>query len=159
MPERLISSLEVNIYCRDFSKAPSYNKDMITHTILYVANQKASSAFYQRVLEVPPRLDVPGMTEFQLSAEHVLGLMPEAGIRRILGDILPDPAAANGIPRVELYFRVSDPEAGLSRGLEAGAKLLSPLMDRDWGDKAGYLLDPDGHVLAFATDFREEVSA
>ncbi len=125
---------------------------MITHTILYVANQKLSTTFYQRALNMQPRLDVPGMTEFQLSAEHILGLMPEAGIKRLLGDAFPDPAAASGIPRAELYFRLSDPDIGLARSLDAGARLLSPLLKRDWGDTAAYLLDPDGHVLAFASE-------
>ena len=34
------------------------------------------------------RLDVPGMTEYELARGAVLGLMPEAGIRRLLGERL-----------------------------------------------------------------------
>jgi len=29
-------------------------------------------------------------------------------------------------------------------------KEISELKDRDWGDRVGYISDPDGHVLAFA---------
>ena len=32
-----------------------------------------------------------------------------------------------------------------------GAIELSPLTRRPWGDDAAYCLDPDGHVVAFAT--------
>lgn len=121
-----------------------------THLILYVKDQTRSAAFYSRVFNCEPSLDVPGMTEFTLSETCVLGLMPAAGIKRLLGDRLPDPESANGIPRVELYLRVTNPLAYHYRAIEAGAAELSPLADRDWGDRVAYSLDPDGHVLAFA---------
>lgn len=96
-----------------------------------------------------PRLDVPGMTEFELSPGCVLGLMPEKGIKRLL-PAMPDPEAGNGIPRAEVYLTVSDPELYHARALAAGARELSPMEPRGWGDKAAYSLDPDGHVLVFA---------
>ncbi len=123
---------------------------MIAHFILYVRDQARSAAFYAAALDLAPRLDVPGMTEFALSDGAVLGLMPETGIVALLGPRLPDPRAASGTPRAELYLVVEDPEAALARALDAGAAALSPLRARDWGHLAGYVLDPDGHVLAFA---------
>ncbi|MEW5765492.1 MAG: VOC family protein [Acidobacteriota bacterium] len=120
------------------------------HLILYVADQARSADFYRKALAAEPCLDVPGMTEFDLGHGVVLGLMPERGIRRLLGDRIPDPAAAGGIPRAELYLRVEDPAACLDRAVGAGARLLDPVRARDWGHRAGYCLDPDGHVLAFA---------
>lgn len=121
------------------------------HFILYVEDQRASADFYRAVLGMAPVLDVPGMTEFRLGPDCVLGLMPVAGIRRLLGARLPDPALAGGVPRAELYLRVDDPQGFMSRALLHGARELSPVQARDWGDRAGYLLDPDAHVLAFAT--------
>lgn len=121
------------------------------HLILYVADQAASARFYARALGRPPRLDVPGMTEFELDGGAVLGLMPESGIKRLLGEKLPDPARAAGVPRAELYLLVEDPAACHRRALENGARELSPLARRDWGHEAAYSLDPDGHVLAFAS--------
>lgn len=120
------------------------------HTILYVSDQENSTQFYSRVLGVQPALHVPGMTEFHLGEGVVLGLMPEAGIQRLLGDALPNPSAAQGIPRAELYLVVTDALAYYQRALAAGALHLSELEPRDWGDTAAYCLDPDGHVLAFA---------
>ena len=92
------------------------------------------------------------MTEFQLTHGTVLGLMPQAGIRRLLGSKLPDPATAAGIPRSELYVVVDDPAAYHRRALAAGAVELSELAPRSWGHTVAYSIDPDGHVLAFAAD-------
>jgi catechol 2,3-dioxygenase-like lactoylglutathione lyase family enzyme len=118
--------------------------------ILYVKDQERSRRFYAAALGAQPELDVPGMTEFRLGEGCVLGLMPEKGIKRLL-PAMPDPGAAQGAPRAELYLRVADPEVFHARALAAGAGELSPLAPRDWGDKAAYSLDPDGHVLAFAS--------
>lgn len=117
--------------------------------IFYVKEQDRSRLFYEHVLGRPPSLNVPGMTEFELDGCH-LGLMPEAGIKRLLGDALPDPAQASGIPRSELYLRVSNPNAYHQRAVAGGAKELSTLQLRGWGESVAYCLDPDGHVLAFA---------
>ncbi|EKD83209.1 MAG: hypothetical protein ACD_39C00818G0001 [uncultured bacterium] len=123
---------------------------MKANFILYVADQKLSTEFYAAVLGRQPDLNVPGMTEFQLSDHCVLGLMPEAGIKRLLGDRLPDPASARGIPRAEVYLTVAEPEAYHQRALASGALELSPFALRNWGDEVAYSLDPDGHVLCFA---------
>jgi uncharacterized protein len=124
------------------------------HFILYVAEPSVSRAFYAAALGAEPTLEVPGMTEFRLAAGAVLGLMPVAGIRRLLGAALPDPAAAAGVPRAELYLLVDDPYAAHARALAAGAREVSPVRPRDWGHRAGYWLDPDGHVGAFAAPDR-----
>lgn len=125
-------------------------KAMRAHFILYVANQALSTRFYAHVLNLTPRLNVPGMTEFELPGGAVLGLMPETGIKALLGGALPDPSGASGIPRAELYLVVDDAALYHQRALAAGATELSPLLPRDWGDSAAYVLDLDSHVLAFA---------
>lgn len=124
---------------------------METSFVLYVRDQAVASDFYRRLLARSPRLDVPGMTEFQLTPGAVLGLMPSAGIKRLLGAAIPDPAYGDGIPRAELYLLVDDPSAFLDRAAGAYAKQLSPFTARDWGHHAAYFQDPDGHVIAIAT--------
>jgi len=121
-----------------------------SHFILYVADQRRSTAFYSTVLGIEPRLDVPGMTEFTLPGGAVLGLMPAAGIHALLGPALAQVSAAPGTPKAELYLVV--PQAGSyhARALMAGARELSPMLARDWGHVAGYSQDQDGYVLAFA---------
>jgi uncharacterized protein len=74
------------------------------YLIVYVTDQVAATAFWQAVLDCPPTRDdgvCPGN-------EVVLGLMPETGIRSLLGPALPDPAAGRGIPRAELYLVLDD---------------------------------------------------
>ena len=96
-----------------------------------------------------PVLDVPGMTEFKLGEGSTLGLMPEQGIKKLLGDKLPDPAKGSGIPRAELYLSVTDPLAYHQRSLANKGVEMSPLLNRDWGDTVAYSMDLDGHILAF----------
>jgi hypothetical protein len=139
---------------RDGRRVISAIVDQMTgpvHFILYVSDQAAATAFWQVVLDCPPALDVPGMTEFALGTQVVLGLMPEAGIRSLLGPSLPDPAAARGIPRAELYLVVED-AGGLPRHGKGGRRDRTVRNDPAvLGDNAAYSLDPDGHVVAFAT--------
>jgi catechol 2,3-dioxygenase-like lactoylglutathione lyase family enzyme len=120
------------------------------HFILYVSDQQKSTAFYSDVLAEAPTLHAPGMTEFRLSESSVLGLMPASGIVRLLGDSIIHPSLAQGVPRSELYLVVENAMAFHQRAIAAGARELSPMSLRDWGHRAAYCLDPDGHVLAFA---------
>ena len=119
------------------------------HFILFVADQDAATSFFAEVLDRAPRLHVPGMTEFELAGGAVLGLMPEGGIERLLPRL--DTQAA-GVSRAEIYLVVDDPEAHLARAVGAGAELLAEVGPRDWGHRAGYCRDANGHVLAFATE-------
>jgi len=120
-----------------------------SHFILFVRDQRLSATFYRDVLGRAADLDVPGMTEFALGPGVVLGLMPEAGISRVL-DGAVEPAAAGRQPRAELYLQVDDPDVYFSRALAAGGDAIEPPAPRDWGDRVGYCRDPDGHLLAFA---------
>lgn len=118
-------------------------------TILYVADQKASCDFYQAVMRVKPTLDVPGMTEFQLEGGLVLGLMPTSGIKRLLGsDVFS--SSTNHDPKAELYIHVDDAQVYLDRAVINGATKVLEVEEQGWGDRVGYCLDPDHHVLAFA---------
>ncbi len=118
--------------------------------ILYVKEQAKSKCFYEKLLQIAPVLDVPGMTEFKLSASVKLGIMPESSITKIIGDKLPHPGRGNDIPRCELYLKVPEANEYINRGINLGATLISPLQNRDWGDKVGYMADLDEHIIAFA---------
>ena len=60
------------------------------------------------------------------------------------------PVGDAGVTGTELYVPRDDLEATLGRLNDAGARLLSPLSRRDWGDEAAYFADPDGNVVAVA---------
>lgn len=118
-----------------------------SYLIIYAAAQTESRNFYARVLDSQPSLDVPGMTEFTLNGETKLGIMPCAGIQRLLGSGLPPPAKG---ARAELYLVVTDAASYHARALANGASELSELQPRDWGHTVAYSIDADGYVLAFA---------
>ncbi len=113
--------------------------------ILYVTDQATARDFYRHVLAAEPVLDVPGMTEFDLGGA-TLGLMPGADIEALLDGQV---RAGDG-QRCELYLRRGDAAAVLARAADGGGRLLDGLRERSWGERVGYLLDPDGHVLALA---------
>ncbi|MGD0712199.1 MAG: VOC family protein [Bacteroidales bacterium] len=123
-------------------------KDMI---ILYVADQQRSRDFYKAILNKEPSLDVPGMTEFALNEKTQLGLMPENGIAKILGDALPHPAKGNGIPRCEIYIAVENVKQSFDNLILNGGKAISEPQMRNWGHVVAYGSDPDGHVIALAS--------
>lgn len=122
----------------------------IIQTILYVQNQDESKLFYARIFKQEPNLHVPGMTEFHLAESCKIGLMPNTSIAKILAEQVPHPELGTGIPRCELYLYVENIEEEYRNALASGARLISPIDDRNWGDKACYFADPDGHILAFA---------
>lgn len=74
------------------------------HAILYVEDQQKSTDFYSKIFRKKTDLNVPGMTEFQLTENFKLGLMPNTGIAKILQEHTPYPESGNGIPRCELYL-------------------------------------------------------
>ncbi|HMR46552.1 MAG TPA: lactoylglutathione lyase [Bacteroidia bacterium] len=126
------------------------NRFILIETILYVNNQQESAVFYTKLFRQKPDLNVPGMTEFILAPNCKLGLMPNYGIAKILSDKTPHPNLGNGIPRCELYYYVENIELEFDNAINAGAHLISPIIDRDWGDRACYFSDPDGHIIVFA---------
>ena len=119
-------------------------------TILYVENQENSCEFYQKIFRRKADLNVSGMTEFNLADNCKLGLMPNKGIVKILRDKTPHPESGNGIPRCELYFYVENIELEFENAIKSGAKLISEILNRDWGDRVCYFSDLDGHIIAFA---------
>lgn len=118
--------------------------------ILYVEDQERSRQFYEDILKIKPALHVPGMTEFEFSAQCKLGLMPNSGIAKILSDHLPHPQSGFGIPRCELYLYVDNVDEAYEQAIQHGAQPVNEPASRNWGDRVGYLADPDGHVIAFA---------
>lgn len=122
----------------------------LVETILYVSDQDRSCKFYEKIFRKSPDLNVPGMTEFNISENCRLGLMPNDGIAKILGEKIPHPASGSGIPRCELYLHVKDIQLEYVNAVNNGAVIISAIAERPWGDTVCYFSDPDGHIIAFA---------
>ena len=128
----------------------------LIEAILFVNDQEISCRFYQNIFRKKADLNVPGMTEFNLADNCKGGLMPNKGIVKILGDKAADRESGNGIRRGELYLYVDNIQFEFDNAVKHGAKLISPIVDRDWGDKVCYFADPDGHIIAFAEKIAKE---
>ena len=119
--------------------------------IIYVKEQKKSRDFYRSVLGEEPVLDVPGMTEFKINENVILGLMPGDGIFKILEEKMDNPNGLTNIPKCEIYLYVGDPASCYEKALNSGARGISSLRLRNWGDVVAYCADFDGNVIAFAS--------
>jgi len=125
-------------------------KISLVEKILFVSDLKRCRDFYKSLLLVDPVTDVLGMVEFKLAKCFILGLMPLEGISRILGPETIKPTEMGIPPRSELYLMVDNPDEMFSRALSLGATVLSPVQERNWGHRVGYVADLEGNVLGFA---------
>jgi catechol 2,3-dioxygenase-like lactoylglutathione lyase family enzyme len=118
------------------------------HVILGVADVRRSAAFYESVFgwERNPRVDFDNYVELTQGEDQWLGLYEREGFAASAGAELA-PAGPNETA-TEIYVRVDDVGPLVDRLRGAGAKALSPLAPRDWGDEAAYFADPDGNVVA-----------
>ena len=62
-----------------------------------------------------------------------------------------------GSSPVVLHLYVADVDAVVQRAAAAGAKILIPVADQFYGDRAGRIADPFGHLWSIATH-KEDVS-
>ena len=118
--------------------------------IIYVENQERSKDFYQKILNLNPSLDVPGMTEFELTKDTSLGIMPGDGIVRVLDNKISNANRIKDIPKCELYLFVDNPDECYIRAIEAGGLGVSKGTKRNWGDYVAYCIDLDSNIIAFA---------
>lgn len=121
-------------------------------TILYVSDQERSKQFYKNIFLTEPILHVEGMTEFQFGENHLLGLMPYSSIDRLLEGKMPSSTLGAGIPRCELYIITENIASTIERVIQEGGILLSPSTQRNWGHQVAYISDPDGHIIALASE-------
>jgi steroid delta-isomerase-like uncharacterized protein len=118
-------------------------------TILAVSDLARSRRFYQEVFGWPIRVDVPVYVEFGLPDGNGVGLYAREGFACNTG-LAPTTVPAGAISGTELYLRCPDPSVLSGRLEAAGARVLSTLAPRDWGDEAAYFADPDGNVIVVA---------
>ena len=76
----------------------------------------------------------------------------------MLSDEMPgqscEPSAV-GESCVGFYLYVKDVDDVFERAVAAGAKVKEPLKDEFWGDRAGQIIDPAGHIWWLATHIED----
>jgi len=115
--------------------------------ILAVRDLASMTAFYRDVLGWRQLVDGPVYVELGSDDGLRLGLYVDASFGNNIGVV---PPASPGLTRTELYLHCADLEGALRRAADAGARPLSPLAPRDWGDEAANFADPEGNVVVFA---------
>ena len=70
-------------------------------------------------------------------------------------DLIGRPVTEGG-PTGEVAFIVDDVDAEAARLAEGGVRILSHPVDRPWGHRTLYVMDPDNHVLEFAQEIPRE---
>jgi PhnB protein len=73
--------------------------------------------------------------------------------RFMVGDAMggaKSPKAVGGSPS-SLWVYTENCDAFYNRALDGGAKVHMQLADQFWGDRAGAIVDPSGHIWWFAT--------
>jgi len=118
----------------------------------YLSVQNAAQAleYYKRAFAAKELVRMPmpdgkvGHAEIQIGDSHVMlaDEMPSMGF------VSPP---ARGGTTVQLHLYVRDVDATVEKALAAGGKLTRPIEDKFYGDRAGTVEDPYGHVWYIAT--------
>ena len=119
-------------------------------TILAVDDFEAATRFYRDAFGWEQAVDAPVYAEFTLPGAMRLGLYARNGFARNTGQ-LPTRITKGELTATELYFYSDDIAQAIERIRAAGARELSPLARRDWGDEAAYFADLDGNVIVLAS--------
>jgi catechol 2,3-dioxygenase-like lactoylglutathione lyase family enzyme len=118
--------------------------------IFAVSDVRRSAAFYEQAFGWPrnQRIDYSNYVEFELRG-GTLGLYERSGYAEEVG-AEPVRVPEDAVAPAYLYVRVDDAVEAAARLEAAGARPLSPLVDRSWGERAAWFADPDGNVVAVA---------
>ena len=122
----------------------------ISLVTLGVRDVAASTAFYQRLGFPLSSASVPGEVSFFRTSGGLLALW---GARELAADARREPPAAAAFREVSLAINVAsrdEVDSALASARTAGAEVLKPAEDTDWGGYQGYFADPDGHVWEVA---------
>jgi PhnB protein len=130
---------------------PATSPDRYQHAVIaHILLDDASAAieFYQRALSATELFRIADPDGRILHAEISIG-----GAVVMVGDAEPPFAAptASGSTTVGLHVYLDDVNTALARAEQAGATILQPAQDMFYGDRAGMLQEPFGHIWVLLT--------
>jgi predicted enzyme related to lactoylglutathione lyase len=118
-------------------------------TILAVRDLAKAVRFYREAFGWPAAVEVPVYVEFELPEGLRFGVYQREAFGMNTGQV-PAELPEGALSSTEIYFHCADLPEAIARIEAAGARLLSPLAPRGWGDEAAYYADPEGNVLVLA---------
>ena len=126
-------------------------------TILAVTDLAHAARFYAEVFGWPKKIDTARLVSFEIPGGVELSLYAREGFAVDTGRA-PQPLIIGAITGTELYLHHPDPAQVIERLERHGARRLSPLGPRPWGDEAAYYADPDGNVIAIGRPLGKDTS-
>lgn len=119
------------------------------YTILAVRDLARSVEFYSDVFGWPKRVETPVYVELVQPDGRCLGLYQRDGYARNT-EVMPVNLSEGEVSGTEIYLHCDQLGAVAARLRAAGARQLSAMASREWGDKAAYYADLDGNVIVIA---------
>lgn len=122
---------------------------LLDYTVLVVEDLDAALGFY---------VDRLGLTVSHRTAQYAqlvtgttrLAFYTRRAMEETLGRPLSRPS--EDAPAFELGFKVDDVDAAFAELVEAGALPAAEPRDRPWGQRTGYVRDPDGNLVELVQD-------
>ena len=118
------------------------------YVVRFVGDLHASIRFYGDVLGQHLTKHTRHWAQFDCGG-LTLGLYDRAAMAVNLG--VPEAKLGSSPGAMELAFQVDDCDAAYAAAVAAGARPFKEPRDRPWGERTGYLLDPDGGIVELYT--------
>jgi lactoylglutathione lyase len=119
------------------------------YVVLIVEELDRALRFYTEVLGLRLGHRSGEYAQFHTGSTR-LALYTRRAMSEILGISLGAPTAH--APGFEIGFKVADVDTAFSDLVARGAVSAVPPTDRAWGQRTGYVRDPDGHLIELAQD-------
>jgi predicted enzyme related to lactoylglutathione lyase len=125
-------------------------------TIIAVSDLERSTQFYSEIFQWKLFLQEEAVTIFELPDKNHFMLYKKEAFAINPGQH-PIMVHDGSITATEFYFHTQGLEEVIQRLETHGARTLSPLAKRSWGDEAAYYRDPDGNVIAVGRPLKEKL--
>jgi lactoylglutathione lyase len=119
------------------------------YVVLIVEELDRALRFYTEVLGLRLGHRSGEYAQFDTGSTR-LALYTRRAMSEILGISLGAPTAH--APGFEIGFKVGDVDTAFSDLVARGAVSAVPPTERAWGQRTGYVRDPDGHLIELAQD-------
>jgi catechol 2,3-dioxygenase-like lactoylglutathione lyase family enzyme len=120
------------------------NGPRLGYVVRFVQSLDDAVRFYEQVLGQRLGKRTDHWAQFECGS-LILGLYDRAAMAENLGVAESELGTPPGA--LELAFEVEDCDAAFRAALDAGARSFRPPEDRPWGERTGYILDPDGALV------------
>jgi catechol 2,3-dioxygenase-like lactoylglutathione lyase family enzyme len=117
---------------------------------LGVTDVAASTRFYESLGFPLSSASVPGEVSFFRTAGGLLGIY---GVNALAADARLEPGTATGFRGATFAINLASREAvdeAIAGAEAAGARVLKPAQETEWGGYHAYFADPDGHAWEIA---------